>query len=252
MKKGRIISSMLVLIMASGFVLSGCGKADAKYFAKVSQYSFWDNQGAESIPQYQYYHIMDQFLSRGTVQDGKLVDSEGKTLKVLFLGWDGVRADAIANLFYDANCFDTNGHNYEAASYSGLHRLKKTGGLYLAYAGGEKGTESAQETSTCAGWTSELTGGWKTLHGVDSNNDVKKADVDTIMLKYAKLGVATGFAFDWGEYFDVTLKNEVQYIMEHPDLPVTYRDIDRPRAGNVNEMLKNEGKKKEKRAQCTA
>jgi len=29
-------------------------------------------------------------------------------------------------------------------------------------------------------------------------------------------------------------------------LPVTYRDIDRPRAGNVNEMLKNEGKKKEK------
>lgn len=42
------------------------------------------------------------------------------------------------------------------------------------------------------------------------------------------------------------LKNEVQYIMEHPDLPVTYRDIDRPRAGNVNEMLKNEGKKKEK------
>ena len=246
MKKGRIISSMLVLIMASGFVLSGCGKADAKYFAKVSQYSFWDNQGAESIPQYQYYHIMDQFLSRGTVQDGKLVDSEGKTLKVLFLGWDGVRADAIANLFYDANCFDTNGHNYEAASYSGLHRLKKTGGLYLAYAGGEKGTESAQETSTCAGWTSELTGGWKTLHGVDSNNDVKKADVDTIMLKYAKLGVATGFAFDWGEYFDVTLKNEVQYIMEHPDLPVTYRDIDRPRAGNVNEMLKNEGKKKEK------
>ena len=42
--------------------------------------------------------------------------------------------------------------------------------------------------------------------------------------------------------FDVTLKNEVQYIMEHPDLPVTYRDIDRPSAGNVNEMLKNEGK----------
>lgn len=145
MKKGRIISSMLVLIMASGFVLSGCGKADAKYFAKVSQYSFWDNQGAESIPQYQYYHIMDQFLSRGTVQDGKLVDSEGKTLKVLFLGWDGVRADAIANLFYDANCFDTNGHNYEAASYSGLHRLKKTGGLYLAYAGGERGPRARRK-----------------------------------------------------------------------------------------------------------
>jgi len=67
MKKGRIISSMLVLIMASGFVLSGCGKADAKYFAKVSQYSFWDNQGAESIPQYQYYHIMDQLRREITI-----------------------------------------------------------------------------------------------------------------------------------------------------------------------------------------
>ena len=81
MKKGRIISSMLVLIMASGFVLSGCGKADAKYFAKVSQYSFWDNQGAESIPQYQYYHIMDQFLSRGTVQMGNWLIARAKRSK---------------------------------------------------------------------------------------------------------------------------------------------------------------------------
>ena len=66
MKKRMVISGVLALMMASGIaasglLLSGCGKADTKYFAKVSQYSFWDNQGAESIPQYKYYHIMDQF-----------------------------------------------------------------------------------------------------------------------------------------------------------------------------------------------
>lgn len=151
----------------------------------------------------------------------------------------------MTNLFYDENSFDTNGYNYEVAAYSGLHRLKESGGLYLAYAGGEKSMDSEQETSTCPGWTSELTGGWSTLHGVKTNSDTLKPEVDTIMMKYAKLGVATGFAFDWGEYFDIVLENEVGYIMAHPELPITYRDIDRPRASSTADMLKNEGREKE-------
>lgn len=245
MKKVRIAAGAVASLLAFGLCLSGCGKPDAPYFQKVAQYSFWDNKGEQSIPQYQYYHIMEDFLSQGTVENGKIINDKGESLKILFLGWDGTRADTMANIFYDANSFDTNGYNYEAENYSGLHKMKKTGGLYLAYAGGEKGTESEQETSTCAGWTSELTGGWNTLHGVDTNQDVKKADVDTIMMKYAKLGVPTGFAFDWGEYFDIALRHEVAYSMEHPELPITYRDIDRPHASGVEDMLKNENKKKE-------
>ncbi len=245
MKHTRIIAGVLAATALTGACLTGCTKTDDEYFNRVSQYSFWDNTGAQSIPQYQYYHIMDEFLSGGTVQDGQIVDGEGKIRKVLFLGWDGVRADAMTNLFYDANNFDTNGYNYEAADYSGLHRMKESGGLYLAYAGGEKGSDSEQETSTHPGWTSELTGGWSTLHGVKTNSDVKNAAAETIMMKYAKLGVATGFAFDWGEIFDIAWEDEVGYILEHPELPITYRDIDRPHAASTEDMLKNEGKEKE-------
>ena len=245
MKHVRIVAGVIVTTALAGLCLTGCTKTDSEYFNTVSKYSFWDNSGTQSIPQYQYYHIMDDFLSAGTVQDGKIVDGDGNTRKVLFLGWDGTRADAMTNLFYDANNFDTNGYNYEAADYSGLHRLKESGGLYMAYAGGEKGKDSEQETSTCPGWTSELTGGWNTLHGVRTNNDVKKTDADTIMMKYAKLGVATGLAFDWGELFDITLENEIGFILEHPELPITYRDIDRPHAFSTADMLKNEGREKE-------
>ncbi len=245
MKHMRIAAGVLAATVLTGFALSGCTKTDDEYFNKVSQYSFWHNTGAQAIPQYQYYHIMDDFLSEGTIRDGRIIDSDGKIRKVLFLGWDGTRADAMTNLFYDENNFDTNGYNYEAADYSGLHRLKESGGLYIAYAGGEKGTDSEQEPSTCPGWTSELTGGWNTLHGVKTNSDALNADVDTIMMKYAKLGVATGFAFDWGEYFDIVLENEIGYIMDHPELPITYRDIDRPHASSTEDMLKNEGRESE-------
>lgn len=69
---------------------------------------------------------MDDFLSTENVQGNKIVD--GNTRKVLSPSRDGTRADAMANLFYDANNFDTNGYNYEAADYSGLHRLKESGG----------------------------------------------------------------------------------------------------------------------------
>lgn len=119
MKHVRIVAGVLVTTALAGLCLAGCTKTDSEYFNTVSEYSFWDNLGAQSIPQYQYYHIMDDFLSAGTVQDGKIVDRDGNTRKVLFLGWDGTRADAMTNLFYDANNFDTNGYNYEAADYSG-------------------------------------------------------------------------------------------------------------------------------------
>ena len=151
---------------------------------------------------------MDEFFSEGEISDGDCV-KDGKVRKILFLGLDGVRADALTNIVYDSDNFETNGYNYPATEYSGINALKEEGGLYIAYACGEKGKDSRQETSTCAGWTSELTGAWHTTHGVDSNDDPKNDAKDTIMLKYAKLGLNTGLAFDWGQYFDVTLVLEV-------------------------------------------
>lgn len=241
MKKKSAAAFAAILILC--FSLAACVQEDKEYFGNVSSYSFWDNDATEAIAQYKLYELMDGYLSDGTVRDGDVVSADGKVKKVLFLGWDGVRADALTNVFYDENSTDTNGgYNYQPDGYSGLQRLKESGGLYLAYAGGEKDEDSAQQTSTCAGWTSILTGGWKTLHGVDYNDDIKVAEgADTIMMKYAKKGLSAGLAFDWGQLFDTTWRNEVSYLFEHPELPLRYRDTDRPVASSVADILANEG-----------
>lgn len=234
----------MVVVVLAVVTMSACTGEDPKYFGNVSAYSFWDNTGAESIAQYKYYDIMDKFLSEGTIQDGKSV-KDGKVRRVLFLGWDGTRADAMTNIFFDENNFGTNSYNYPATEYSGLNTLKKQGGIYLAYAGGEKGTDTEQETSTCAGWTSELTGAWHTTHGVNHNDDVKNMTKDTIMLHYAKLGLHTSLAFEWGQYFDVTLRNEISYLLENPDTPMLLRDTDRTKANSNADIVANENLEEE-------
>lgn len=242
MKKVSIFVITALLIVFTAFTLVGCGaQTDKEYFKNVSEYSFWDNQGNQSIAQYKLYSVMDEFLFEGEIKNGESVSADGKTRKVLFVGWDGVRADAMANIFYDENSKDTNSYNYEASTYSGLHKLKEQGGLYMAYAGGEKGKDSEQHSSTCAGWTSILTGGWNTLHGVITNDDVKKAEVDTLIMKYAKLGLNTGLAFDWGQLFDVTYKHEIKHKLANPHLPVKYCDINRTKVQDMNGIMLNEG-----------
>lgn len=247
MKRIFKASAVFILIGVIALAVTACNPNDKEYFKRVTSYSFWDNTGNEAIAQYKFYDIMDKHLSTDTlIESGNAIGTDGKIKKVLFIGWDGARADALTNIFYDENSFDTNNYNYQADTYSGLHRLKKQGGLYLAYAGGEKGKDSEQQTSTCAGWTSELTGGWNTLHGVDTNDDMKKSHVDTIMLKYAKLGLNTGLAFDWGQLFDLTLSSEVDYLVGNPDIPMRLKDIDRPIAAGNADIMKYEGLKNEK------
>ena len=242
-KKVIAIIASVMLLTALCFV--ACDGEDKKYFETVSAYSFWDNEGEEAVAQYKFYNIMDEFFSEGEISDGDCV-KDGKVRKILFLGLDGVRADALTNIVYDCDNFETNGYNYPATEYSGINALKEEGGLYIAYAGGEKGKDSEQETSTCAGWTSELTGAWHTTHGVNSNDDPKNDAKDTIMLKYAKLGLNTGLAFEWGQYFDVTLSCEVGYLLENPSTPMLLRDIDRTEAESVADVMKNENIEKEK------
>lgn len=243
--KKRVAALFCVIVFAlCAVLLFGCGR-DRKYFDKVSAYSFWDNEGNQSIAQYKFYDIMDSFFAEGEIADGSCV-KDGKVRKILFVGWDGTRADALSNVLFDENSFDTNGYNYPVTGYSGLNLLAESGGVYLAYAGGEKGKDSEQETSTCAGWTSELTGAWHTVHGVDTNDDVKNASAETIMLKYAKLGLNTGLAFEWGQYFDVTLRHEVSYLLENPSLPMLLCDIDRTVAASDEDIMRNENIEKKK------
>lgn len=247
MKKNKLVAIFVALVVVVMAVcLSACVETDKKYFGKIGEYSFWDNTNAQAIAQYKFYNAVDKYLTEGTIEGGNVVAPNGKVRKVLYVGWDGVRADALTNIFYDEKNFDTNGYNYHDGKNSGLHALKQVGGLYHAYAGGEKGKDSQQSSSTCAGWTSQLTGGWNTLHGVSENDHIKKAEVDTFVMKYAKLGLNTSLAFDWGQLFDLTLREEIKQKMQNPALPIKYCDIDRPVAANIADILKNEGVKDEK------
>lgn len=214
----------------------GC-TAKGNYFEKVSSYSFWSNKGSESIAQYQYYNIMNDFLKDGEIDDGNVVKN-GKTKKVAFVGWDGTRTDSLTNMMHDDNDFTTNDY-VDQSEFSGLAEMRKTGGLYMSYCGGEKGN-SAQDTSTSAGWTSEFTGVWATEHGVVNNDTTKNDDKKTIMLQYAEMGLQTSLSFGWGHYFDAALKNEVKFLMENPQVKLSYKDIDRKIAKSVDEAKANE------------
>lgn len=218
-----VAATVTVGAFAAAFV--GCGKKP-NYFEKVSAYSFWENTGETSIPQYNVYNIVNDFLSDGEIRDGQVIGKDGKVKKVAFFGFDGTRADAISNVLFDENSFDTNGYNY-AAEKSGLNELVKTGGIYLAYCGGEKSSETEQSTSTSASWTSQFTGVWNNKHGVKENDDVKNMEYKTFMLQYAEKGLKTSLAFDWGDYFDINLREEVKYLMENPDIDFTVCDTDR-------------------------
>lgn len=224
----KIIASAVAATVTVGAfvaVFVGCGKKP-NYFEKVSAYSFWENTGETSIPQYNVYNIVNDFLSDGEIRDGQVIGKDGKVKKVAFFGFDGTRADAISNVLFDENSFDTNGYNY-AAEKSGLNELVKTGGIYLAYCGGEKGSETEQSTSTSASWTSQFTGVWNNKNGVKENDDVKNMEYKTFMLQYAEKGLKTSLAFDWGDYFDINLREEVKYLMENPDIDFTVCDTDR-------------------------
>lgn len=225
-------------LVCSLLLLVACKPIDKKYYEKVSNYSFWDNKGNEAIAQYQIYNIIDSFLNDGEKVGNKIISKEGKTKKVAFIGWDGTRADSISNIMHDTNNFATNSYNY-SAEFSALNKLKSQGGLYLAYAGGDS-KSNFQSTSTCSGWTSELTGKWGVESGVKTNDDIKNEESDTIMLKWAKLGLQTSFGFDWGQLLDLNWKNEVNYLMKNPNVKLEYCDLDRKVVSNETQLREQE------------
>ncbi|MGN0458642.1 MAG: alkaline phosphatase family protein [Eubacterium sp.] len=214
-----VVGSVSVALLS----LSSCKKekkveADAQYLQKVSQYPFWTNTVDTSIPEYQTYNHIHDFLDECDIINGKAVAPNGKVRKVLFVGFDGMRADALPYVLDSADNSKT--------GVSGIDELRKKGGVYLAYCGGEAGTDTQQTTSTSSCWTSHFTGVWGNKHGIITNDDSKNLQYKTFMLEYAEKGLNTAVAFDWDQYFDVNLKEEVRLVM-HKNLPMHICDIDR-------------------------
>lgn len=213
--------------------LSACGKKDAPvanpdYLRNVEAYSFWKNDLSTSLPEYQTYHHVHDFLDTCEMIDGKAVAPNGKIRKVLFLGFDGMRADALPYVLQNESTPVVTAYN-AAVGVGGIAEIVKSGGMYLAYCGGETDTETQQSTSTSASWTSHFTGVWGLAHGIKENDDEKNLQHKTFLLEYAEKGLDTVVAFDWDPFFDVNLKAEVEYVLQNPSIPMTFCDIDRQR-----------------------
>lgn len=196
------------------------------YQKKVCANNIWSNTFEESIPIYQIYHHVHQFMDECKIENSKAVTKDNKIRKVLFLGYDGMRADMTASLLCSGNEFDPT-LSCCSAQYSGIKEVSKNGGLYLAYCGGETGTETQQTTSTSAGWTAQLTGVWGIKNGIKTNEDMKNMHHETFLLEYAKKGLSAALSFSWDPFFDVNLYPEAEYAMKHPDLKLTFCDVDR-------------------------
>lgn len=146
-KKKKVIKILLkilipiiaiAVVLGIGMQIAGFGafygfyepkSNSSKYTDELESYGIWDNTIDNAVPQTVIYKlVMDHFNSPLP---------EGKTAKkVIFLGFDGFRADALANIKDDPN--------------SAIMYVKSLGGLYHAYAGGVPGV-SEQHTSTAPG-----------------------------------------------------------------------------------------------------
>lgn len=132
----------------------------------------------------------------------------GKRKKALIIGFDGARADGMLNLVKsrDPKLAVTN----EDSRLSAVCALKKQGGLYLTYAGGEPGDRATrQETSTAPGWASILTGVWAREHGV-YGMDTLKEEYPTVLLELARRGISACFYGLWPTHFTHTYKGEIE------------------------------------------
>jgi len=215
-KKKKVIKTLLkifipivaiLVALAIGLQIAGFGalfgqydpQSSKKYPQVIEDYGIWDNSLDQAIPQTAMYKtVMDHFNSPLP---------EGKTAKkVLFMGFDGYRADALKPIMEDPN--------------SAIMYIKSQGGLYHTYSGGISG-ECEQPTSTAPSWCSMLTGGWKALHGVE-NNGFEKNDAETFLTTLAKAGHAGSFTISWREHLGLTYRPDVALAIRE-GLPIEYK-----------------------------
>lgn len=221
MKKSKIVSIFAVILtLAVVMTISLTGCSNSKYFEEISSYTFWANKGNEAISQ---THIYDMVMDH--------INSEnGKAKKVLLLGFDGMRADAIVNIrqsgVKDENGNDIySGDNINRKNSAINHIVDDMGGkMYIAYCGGDN-KDTFQATSTAPGWAALTSGSWGKQNGVVDNNMVKNLEKKTFMLELAEKGYKSLFTASWNEHFELTYSKEIEHIANN-NLPMAYINCD--------------------------
>ncbi len=194
---------------------------DKEYLDYINSSNIWANDFKSSLPICAVYTHIHSFLDECEIKNGNAVDSDGKIRKVLFLGYDGMRADTAQKILEMKNAYNKNLPSF-TNNFGGINEVAKQGGIYLAYCGGYTDTLYQQSTSTSAGWTSQFTGKWGLNNGIKENDDTKKLDAKTVILEYAEKGLSTSINFDWEPLFTINLKSEINYVMSHKELCAKY------------------------------
>ena len=208
-----ILSVVVVLVV--GILLYAFPPADKNYLDKVNAYSFWQNDKDSMISQPEIGKFVANFLATPS----------NKTKKVAFLGFDAFRVDALLNVIDDEN--STKGLNADANN-SAFALMKNNGYMYLAYAGGEKGTDTQQNTQTAPGWTALATGVWGNVNGVQANGDYRKGDTKTVILNAAKdYGMRSLFIVSYRSYLARAFDCDYEYAKSNNiDMITHYVDND--------------------------
>ena len=231
--KKRIVLMVAVLILAA--VAAGCFAAcgDPDYFKNLDAYGFWDNEPEEAIAQPKIGQMVRDFLSAPS--------ADGKAKKVAFIGYDGCRADALINVL---DTPDKIGGDNSTSLFSGIAEVLKgeDAGIYYAYAGGEKGKDNEQHTSTAPGWAALTTGVWGVENGITDNGMPKKIEHKTFMLEAAEgafggVEYRTTFAASWLAHFNENYMDEIEYLREHSASPVAKTELAGADAETVTQYL---------------
>ncbi|MBR6531810.1 MAG: alkaline phosphatase family protein [Clostridia bacterium] len=219
----KIICIIVSFFMMVGGMFAGTNFKDKRkdYIKNVESVSAYSNTLETATPQTEIYNIINEHLTSPL--------AEGKTeKKVLVIGYDGCRADALTMLDNEAN--------------GGISYLLSTGGsAEIAYCGGVNYPAiNTQDTSTAPGWCSILTGQWADVHGITGNGIEKSNDTLTLLTTAVEEKDIDSSAFyvSWNGHFggeDTTYINEKNYI-EEKALNVKFLDADDDAGTKVNTL----------------
>ncbi|MBQ8783932.1 MAG: alkaline phosphatase family protein [Clostridia bacterium] len=181
------------------------------YKENVNSVEAYSNTMETAVPQTEIYNmIKNHFIA--PLAEGK------NEKKVLVIGYDGCRTDALTMLDNNAS--------------GGISYLLSTGAdAQIAYCGGVNYPAiNTQATSTAPGWCSILTGQWADVHGITDNGIEKSNDHLTILTTLVKDDVIDDSAFyiSWNGHFNgenTTYIQEKNYV-EASALDVTFLDAE--------------------------
>ena len=200
MKKNllKVVCAILLVGMLS-ISLIGC-TSDKNYLQSLEDLGIFNNKSDNMYAQTEIYELVNRHMSTPS--------TDGTLKKSLIIAFDGARADALSTICLKA---DQDPNNLGVNTlYSGINEVRKDGGLYLAYCGGDKNDKKKQQaTSTSPGFATILTGKWGQETAVVDNGLSMNAESKTILRQYAEQGKTTSFTASWDDHFTVVFKNEV-------------------------------------------